>query len=254
VNPRFDRLESESRLIMALNKDTDHVRVEPLEVLPGWVPERYRVTFHCRGIARIDKTSEQPEFSDWHEVEINCDEQFPTDVPRLRWLTPIWHPNIEHEEPNRVCVNKSEWLGGMGLDELCKQMFEMVQYKNYHAELTPPFPLDAKAAKWVREFGEPKGFMNKKLGVFVDNVPFYKASASPSGRLRLVSSRSSGPSGRRIKIHGGDSSGTIGAQEPIAAGGTRPCGSCGAFVAKDLETCSHCGAPLFKSPLRIRLM
>jgi len=253
VNPRFDRLESESRLIMALNKDTDHVRVEPLEVLPGWVPERYKVTFHCRGIARVD-AAQQPEFAEWHEVEINCDEQFPADVPRLRWLTPIWHPNIEHEDPSRVCVNKSEWLGGMGLDELCKQMFEMVQYKNYHAELTPPYPLDAKAAKWVREFGEPKGIMNKKLGIFVDNQPFYKASATPAGRLRLVSSSSSsGPSGRRIRINSSDSSAPAGVKEPIAAGGTRQCSVCGAYVAKDLETCNHCGASMFKSALRIRL-
>jgi hypothetical protein len=253
VNPRFDRLQSESGLIMALNKDTDHVRVEPIEVLPGWVPERYKVSFQCRGITRIDHISQQPEFGEWHEVEINCDEQFPADVPRLRWLTPIWHPNIEHDEPKRVCVNKSEWLGGMGLDELCKQMFEMVQYKNYHAALTPPYPLDAKAAKWVREVGEPRGIVDKNLGIFVDDKPFYKATASPSVRLRLLSSKNNAPSGRHITIHRHDQTGPVIAREPMAAGTTQRCGSCGAFVAKGLETCSQCGASLIKSPLRIRL-
>jgi hypothetical protein len=236
VDPRFDRLESENHLIMALNKDSDRVRVEPLEVLPGWVPERYKVTFHCRGIARIDEESQRPEYSDWHEVEINCDEQFPSDVPRLRWLTPVWHPNIEHEGDKRVCVNKSEWLGGMGLDELCKQMFEMVQYKNYHAEFTPPYPFDPKAAKWVREFAEPEGIVNKDRGIFVDNVPFYKANAMPTSRLRLVSSRSKASSGRHIKIHsvGSDSESTT---EPIAGP----------------ESIAAVGTRTLKSPLRIRL-
>jgi len=111
----------------------------------------------------------------------------------LGWVTPIWHPNIQHAEPKGVCTNKPEWLGGMGLDDLCRQLFEMVQYKNYHAEMVPPFPLDQEAARWVREYAEPRGIVDKKRGLFVDDKPFTR----PTVPTKITVVR---PERRAIKI------------------------------------------------------
>jgi hypothetical protein len=96
------------------------------------------------------------------------------------------------------------------LDDLCRQMFEMVQYKNYHAdESRPPYPLDHEVAKWVRDVAEPRGIVNKDLGIFVDNRPFVKPTYG--GGIRLGPGRatkadgSSGPSadyGPRLRITG----------------------------------------------------
>jgi ubiquitin-protein ligase len=175
-NPRQDRLRAERERLEALNRESDHVQVLPVDVLPGSEPERYKATFRCRGIVGID-ASRRPVYGDQHVVLIHCDESFPSDAPRLRWVTPIWHPNIQHIEPKGVCVNKSEWLGGMGLDDLCRQMFEMVQYKNYHADLSPPFPLDSEVARWVREYAQPNGVVDKKRRVYVDDQPFTRPTA-----------------------------------------------------------------------------
>jgi ubiquitin-protein ligase len=170
-DPRQERLKTERQRLEKLNQESDHVRVEPLNVLPGSEPEHYRITFLCRGIIGID-SNQGPLYGNHHQVEIHCDEAFPSDVPRLRWLTDVWHPNVQHTEPKGVCVNKAEWLGGMGLDDLCRQLFEMVQYKNYHAEHTPPYPLDQAVARWVREVAEPRGLVNKRQGKFIDDKPF----------------------------------------------------------------------------------
>src|SRR5262249_51378 len=140
-DPRIARLELEKHRLLLINSESDYVKVEALDTVPGEPPERYNVKFLCRGIAALD-SSRQPVFAEEHEVEIYCHADFPAEVPWLHWNTPIWHPNIEHAEPKGVCVNKSEWRAGMGLDDLCRQMFDMVQYRNYHATHTPPYPLD----------------------------------------------------------------------------------------------------------------
>lgn len=185
-DPRQARLKIERERLEKLTRESDHIRVEPVDRLPGSEPEHYRVTFLCRGIVGIN-SSRQPLYGDKHVVDVRCDESFPADVPILTWITPIWHPNIRHLDPKYVCVNKNEWLGGMGLDDLCRQMFEMVQYKNYHAESSPPFPLDREVAQWVLEYAEPRRIVDKKRRTYVDDKPFLRpATAPPASKITVL--------------------------------------------------------------------
>ncbi len=195
-DPRQDRLAAERRRLDRLNEESDWVRVKPIDVLPGSEPERYLVTFVCRGIVGIDG-QRQPVYGDRHEVEMLCDEDFPAEPPRLRWNTPIWHPNIQHDGAKGVCINKPEWLGGMGLDDLCRQMFEMAQYKNYHAEYKPPYPLDGAAARWVLEHAEPNGIVDKKRKISVDDRPFTRPTVTDRIRLEVQPPKPQAP---RIRL------------------------------------------------------
>jgi ubiquitin-protein ligase len=183
-NPRQDRLATEWGRLQFLNGESENVKAEPVDTHPGSAPEKYIVTFLCKGIADIDPQTKDPVYQYRHQVEIYCHDGFPAEVPKLRWVTPIWHPNIQHEEPKGVCVNTAEWLAGRRLDDLCHQMFEMVQYKNYHAEFTPPYPLDHKVAHWVLEFAEPRGIVNRAAGRFVDDRPFVKPTSSGAVRFK----------------------------------------------------------------------
>lgn len=171
-NPREERLRKEWQALRHLQAESDTVRIQEVVEIPGRPPERYVVTFLCQGITGIDPVSREPRYGSEHRVEIYCDHGYPTDVPRLRWLTDIWHPNIHRD--GRVCTNAPEWLAATSLEDLCFQMFEMVQYKNYHAENSSPYPLDDAAAQWVIEFAEPRGIVDKRLGKSVDNQPFYR--------------------------------------------------------------------------------
>jgi ubiquitin-protein ligase len=174
--PREARLRVERESLERLNQKSDHVRVQAINGRPGREPVHYRVTFLCRGIAGIDSQN-NPIYSDWHQVDINCDEEFPADVPRLRWMTPIWHPGIQHQEPKNVWINKAKWLDGMGLEDLCLDMFEMVEYKIYHAALTKAYPLNHEAARWVTEFAEPRGIVDNRRGIFTDNKLFIRPAS-----------------------------------------------------------------------------
>src|SRR5436309_3359526 len=113
-DPRQIRLRNEWSRLQQLNAESDTVKVEPFDVVPGCQPEKYRVTFRCRGIASID-ASRNPVYADVHRVLIVCHESFPDEPPAMRWETAIWHPNIQHQEPKGVCINKPEWLAGNGL-------------------------------------------------------------------------------------------------------------------------------------------
>jgi len=215
-DPRQARLKKERLALEKLTAESDYVKAIPIERVEGSEPERYRIEFSCRGIERID-AAQNPVFSDHHEVSILCDESFPSDVPKLRWETPIWHPNIQHGEPKAVCVNKAEWLGGMGLDDLVRLMFEMVQYKNYHADAeSQPFPLDLDVARWVREFAEPRGIVDKRRGIFVDDRPFTRPTVGGGATLLPASSRIKllPPKELRIKLRPADGSGHLPESSP----------------------------------------
>jgi hypothetical protein len=118
---------------------------------PGWPPERYLVTFGCKGIVGVDRRG-RPKFGQDHQVEIYLHSQYPQRWPGLKWLTPIWHPNIHHLN-GTVCIDAAWWTAGRSLDRLVLMLGEMVQYKNYHDDPTaPPFPWDPEAARWSRAY------------------------------------------------------------------------------------------------------
>jgi ubiquitin-protein ligase len=250
------RLEEERKRLEAINSDSAYVRVQPIDLVPGRAPERYKVRFLCRGIAGI-QASRKPTYATEHEVQIYCHQDFPADVPWLQWETPIWHPNIEHTGQKRVCVNKAEWLGGMSLADLCYQMFEMVQYKNYHAELTPPYPLDPEAAAWVRDYAEPEGIVDKNRGIFVDNLPFYKPEASERvSRIHIVKSEPSKATSFRIKLQPSREPDPSAGRVVLQAGANPPprqCRECGAALAPDSQFCDRCGTKVVPNVRRVRI-
>lgn len=158
-NARRARLLMEQERLINLAARSEFIKVEPLEVLPGMPPEKYVVTFTCKGIAKLNEKSE-PEASEFHQVSIYISRDFPRQEPYLKWLTPIWHPNIEHEEPHHVCTNNVQnFYATKGLDDLVVSLGEMVQYKWYHAKWEQPWPLDKEAAKWVVDVAEPRGII-----------------------------------------------------------------------------------------------
>ncbi len=150
-SPRVRRLRADYELMRELAGRTSLIRFEAQPVHPGLPPERYVVTFLCRGIAAIDRRG-RPKFSNEHQVEIYLHNQYPQRWPGLKWLTPIWHPNIHHLNGS-VCIDAAWWTASRSLDRLVIMLGEMVQYKNFHDDPTqPPFPWDPEAARWCREY------------------------------------------------------------------------------------------------------
>ncbi|MEW6568875.1 MAG: EsaB/YukD family protein [Chloroflexota bacterium] len=149
-SPRMRRLLGDYERMVELAARSDLIRFDALPVRPGMPPERYVVTYACKGIAGIDRKG-RPRLSNHHQVEIYLHNQYPQRWPGLKWLTPIWHPNIHHVN-RTVCIDAAWWTASRSLDRLVVMLGEMVQYKNFHDDPTqPPFPWDAEVARWCRE-------------------------------------------------------------------------------------------------------
>jgi hypothetical protein len=53
-NPRQVRLAIEFTNLVNLASRSDFIRVEPVDARPGWPPEKYLVTYTCRGVVGVE--------------------------------------------------------------------------------------------------------------------------------------------------------------------------------------------------------
>jgi ubiquitin-protein ligase len=149
--PRMRRLRGDYELMRELDARSDLISFKASSQNPNLPPERYIVTFKCKSIISVDRQG-NPKFGEHHQVEIYLHNQYPHRWPGMKWLTPIWHPNINHLNGS-VCIDAAWWAASRSLDRLVIMLGEMLQYKNFHDDPTkPPFPWDAEAARWCREY------------------------------------------------------------------------------------------------------
>ena len=162
---RRARLLLEYEKLINLEKRSNFIKIQPVDTIEGMPPENYVITFNCRGICGLND-DKSPKYAEFHQVSMKLSSNFPNQEPYLKWLTPIWHPNIEHKEPNHVCTNNVQnWFATKSLDDLILKLCEMVQYRHYHAAWVAPFPLDKEAADWVVEYAEPNGILGREKPV-----------------------------------------------------------------------------------------
>ncbi len=149
--PRMRRLRGDYELMVELAARSDLISFKASTPNPNLPPERYIVTFKCKSIISVDRQG-NPKFGEHHQVEIYLHNQYPHRWPGMKWLTPIWHPNINHVNGS-VCIDAAWWAASRSLDRLVVMLGEMLQYKNFHDDPTkPPFPWDAEAARWSRDY------------------------------------------------------------------------------------------------------
>jgi ubiquitin-protein ligase len=106
----------------------------------GDPPDKYQIRYTCRGVEAINPAG-APTIREVHEVSIYLHAEYPLKQPQLKWLTPIFHPNIH--ATGAVCIGA--WWPAKTLDELILNLGDMIQYKN----LDPKDPMNSKAAAWA---------------------------------------------------------------------------------------------------------
>ena len=114
-SPRMRRLRADYNLIQELNTRSDLIHVEPVAAHPGIPPDRYIVTFLCKSIIDVDRAG-NPKYGEKHQVDIYLHNQYPQRWPGMNWLTPIWHPNINHLNGS-VCIDAAWWAASRSLDQ-----------------------------------------------------------------------------------------------------------------------------------------
>lgn len=137
-SPRIRRLRTDHAAMDRLMAESSVLRAKSF----GQPAHRYLIEFRGRSLAR-EKGKVAPR--DRHEVEIKLGASYPRNMPEIRWLSPIYHPNIS--EIGMVCLGGygTHWVPSLMLDELCVMLWDMARYHNYDIRS----PYNREAALWV---------------------------------------------------------------------------------------------------------
>lgn len=137
-SPQMRRLKHDAASMQSLAAESSILRYKAT----GNPPNRYLVEFRGKSLAR---ESGKVVVRDRHEVEIKLGASYPRTMPDLRWLTPIYHPNIS--EIGLVCLGSynTHWVPSLHLDALIRMLWDMARYHNY--DIRSPYNRDA--ALWA---------------------------------------------------------------------------------------------------------
>ena len=134
---REARLRNDLQRVRELVDRSDLIQIVSTD---GEPPERYVIRFTCQGVENVNAHG-KPVLRDNHEARVYLHAEYPLKQPQLKWMTPIFHPNIH--VTGAVCIGA--WWPAKTLDELLLSLGEMVQYKNFD----PGDPMNSKAAAWA---------------------------------------------------------------------------------------------------------
>lgn len=137
-SPRVRRLRNDLAALARLRTESSVFRFSS----QGDPPNHYLVSFQGRSLWRDRGKVKTLEM---HRVEIKLGSSYPRTIPEIRWVTPIYHPNIS--EIGMVCLGGygTHWVPSVQLDELCMMLWDMARYHNY--DIRSPYNRDA--ALWV---------------------------------------------------------------------------------------------------------
>lgn len=137
-SPRLRRLRSDLIALERLRDESSVLRFRA----SGNPANHYIIDFHGKSLAR---THGKVSVTTTHQVEIKLGASYPRTMPEIRWLSPIYHPNIS--EIGMVCLGGygTHWVPSLNLDELCGMLWDMARYHNY--DVRSPYNRDA--ALWV---------------------------------------------------------------------------------------------------------
>jgi ubiquitin-protein ligase len=137
-SPRTRRLRNDLAALDRLRSESSVFRFGA----QGDPPYQYSILFQGRGLWR-DRGKIR--LSEAHRVEVKLGASYPRSMPEIRWVTPIYHPNIS--EIGMVCLGGygTNWVPSVQLDELCVMLWDMARYHNY--DIRSPYNRDA--ALWV---------------------------------------------------------------------------------------------------------
>lgn len=171
ANLKYKRYAREHIQLAGLNSNVIKWEVAQT-VSPLQIPVKYHIHYLFKSIIGID-AFQNPIYGNHHILELTIPELYPLEACRIMMLTDVWHPNIKSEGKfkGRVCGNSDGFGLSYDLYQLVLRIGEILQYRNYHAVHTPPFPEDSKVAQWVIEVAEPYGIIDKNREIYVDDTP-----------------------------------------------------------------------------------
>ena len=159
------------------------------------LPTEFEIWYRCKSIVGVEETEppRKPIFGDLHKMSVVLPNNYPSadGNPVFTFITDIWHPNIRHSGSfkGHVCLTIKEMGVLASIKHLVLRVERYLKYQMYHALNTYPYPEDQGVAEWVREEGEPNGW-----------VKFAQDSAEPASTPPQQSSDNNEEKPRKPKV------------------------------------------------------
>ncbi len=175
MDPRTRRLIADFERIKDAFTGHPYIEVEPLG---GYPPERYRVTYHVKGL-RWDPVRGEPVVANTHVAEIYLHHDYPRLKPRCVMLTPVFHPNFMPQPGGVICIG-DYWAAGETLVDVIVQIGDMIQYRKYNVNSA----LNHEAARWAAAHRHLFPIDNKELyppepEIELEGISLQTASGEP---------------------------------------------------------------------------
>ncbi len=123
TDDQSERLANELKLISALAEKSGILQFET----DGNPPKLYKLKLLGKGIARVARSGQEVEYAELHQIEIRLGYAFPDRPPEIRWLTPIFHPNISVIGHVRLDDCGLPWHEEMTLDVVCERLWDVAR-------------------------------------------------------------------------------------------------------------------------------
>ncbi len=147
---------------------------------PTGLPTEYEILYRCKSIIGVEgeEKPRKPIFGDLHKMSVILPNNYPSadGNPIFTFISDIWHPNIRYSGSfkGHVCLTIKEMGVLASIKDLVLRVERYLKYQMYHAQNTYPYPEDQGVAEWVREEGEPNGWVK-----FAQDKPEPKAPKPP---------------------------------------------------------------------------
>lgn len=129
------------------------------------LPTEYEIRYRVKSIVGVEDTPapRKPIFGEMHKMSIVLPNNYPSadGNPLFTFITDTWHPNIRSSGSfkGHVCLTIKEMGVLASIRDLVVRVERYLKYQLYHAQNIYPYPEDQGVAEWVRQEGEPNGWV-----------------------------------------------------------------------------------------------
>src|SRR4051812_26746051 len=120
---REGRLMADRERLAALAAASTILRSEPASD----AGDRYTLLFRGRGLAPQVTVPNAVTVIELHRIELRLPFAYPESPPDIRWLTPLWHPNVSFSG----CVGMTDlgvvWSPQMPIDVVCERLWDVAR-------------------------------------------------------------------------------------------------------------------------------
>lgn len=109
--------------------------------------ERISLRYCGSGVRRESSPNAKAEIVREHEIELRLPYSYPAMPPDVRWITPLYHPNVSFSGFVNLADIGLDWSADMGLDLVCERLWDMIRLAQYNTDRA----VNYSAKKWIEE-------------------------------------------------------------------------------------------------------